>query len=404
MAEELWAFDFETHAIVPGCLAPRIVCGSWSNGTETRLALREEALDWLEFHLGRVRIVGANIFYDLVCAAAERPPLLPLIFKAVEDGQVLDVLLLEALHDNARGCLYKSPAGAPIGMYSLAFLEARYLGEDRSEQKSGPDAWRLRYGELDGVPLADWPEDAKAYPRADAYGTWRVAQAQLSDHPPESPEHRQNVHCIGAEMRAGLTLALACTWGMRTDPVLVPAVADQVKAKHEESRRRFFESGIVRVRPCTKKAGVYERADAIPKEWLLEALAARPGSDDLRRAIAALDKGVGIRWAEDKKVLAGLVSEAYGGSAPLTESGGVSTARDTLAESGSELLESYAEEGENEKLLSTYVDVLLQGTQVPINPRTKTILETGRVSYSKPNLQQLPRGSDAQNAALWGEK
>ncbi len=282
-------------------------------------------------------------------------------------------------------------------MYSLAFLEARYLGEDRSEQKRGPDAWRLRYGELDGVPLEEWPEDAKAYPRADAYGTWRVAQAQLAQHPPDSPEYRQNLRCLPAEMRAGLMLALASTWGMRTDPTLVPSVVAEVKAKHEESRRLFFDSGIVRVRPCGKKKNretglsEYERADDIPKEWLLEALAKDPTSDDLRKAIAALDKGVGIRWAEDKKVLAARVVEAYGGSAPLTESGGISTARDTLAESGDELLEAYAEEGENEKLLSTYVDVLEQGTSVPINPRTKTILVTGRVSYSKPNLQQLPR-------------
>ena len=417
MAEELWAYDLETAAIVPGLLAPRVVCGSWSNGTETHLALREEALDWLEVHLGAVRIVGANIFYDLVCAAAERPQLLPLIFEAVEDGRLLDVLLLEALHDNARGCLYKGPTGAPIGRYSLAFLEARYLGEDRSDQKTGADAWRLRYGELDGVPLEDWPEEAKAYPRADAYGTWRVAQAQLAEHPPESPEYRQNVHCIGREMRAGLTLALACTWGMRTDKPLVDRVVEQVKKEHEESRRLFFKSGIVRVRPCTKKknkeTGVseYERADDIPKGWLRESLGSLPvaewatsRAEDLRKAIATLDKGRGIRWAEDKGTLAALVSEAYAGSPPLTDSGGVSTARDTLAESGSELLEAYAEAGENEKLLSTYVDVLEQGTKVPINPRTTTILETGRVSYSKPNLTQLPRGSDDQNASLWAKE
>ncbi len=104
-AEDLWSYDLETYATVPGNLAPTVVCGAWSNGTETHLALREEALDWLELHLGAVTIVGANIFYDLVCAANSRPSLLPLIFRAVEDGRVLDVLLLEALHDNARVCM-----------------------------------------------------------------------------------------------------------------------------------------------------------------------------------------------------------------------------------------------------------------------------------------------------------
>ncbi|NDJ15658.1 MAG: hypothetical protein EBY17_31550 [Acidobacteriia bacterium] len=44
-----------------------------------------------------------------------------------------------------------------------------------------------------------------------------------------------------------------------------------------------------------------------------------------------------------------------------------------------------------EKLLKTFIPVLLQGTQVPINPRWNVLVATGRTSCSKPNLQQLPR-------------
>lgn len=455
--EHFIAFDLETDAFEPGLIAPKIVCGSWSDGERTEILLRDDAIAFFCSHLGNTPIVGANIFYDLVCIAAERPALLPEIFKAIEAGMILDILLMEALHDVARGLLYTSPTGAPFSQYSLAILEARYLGIDRTEEKESPDAWRLRYGELDGVPLAEWPAEAVAYPKRDAHGTWRVAAIQLAE-PVEPTEEeltvkanairdsdfqnhltwatpgerfteqdwrqmahvnltantRNNLHCLGSEMRAGLVLALACTWGMRTDPVLVPAVVKEVKRKHEESRRRFFESGIVRVRPCAKKknkdTGVseYERADEIGKEWLLHALGTLPVDgwgisrrEDIRKAIATLDKGRGIRWAEDKGRLAELVTAAYQGQPPKTPSEGVSTARDTLAESGDELLEAYADEGENEKLLSTYVEVLQQGTVTPINPRTKTFLETGRVSYSKPNLQQLPRGSEEQNTEFF---
>jgi DNA polymerase-1 len=52
--------------------------------------------------------------------------------------------------------------------YSLALLVLRYFGIDISEDKKNPRAWRLRYGELEGAPISEWPADAVAYPKRDA--------------------------------------------------------------------------------------------------------------------------------------------------------------------------------------------------------------------------------------------
>ncbi|WP_177233551.1 hypothetical protein [Stigmatella erecta] len=40
-----------------------------------------------------------------------------------------------------------------------------------SEDKKNPLAWRLRYGELDGIPVECWPVEAVEYPKRDARHT-----------------------------------------------------------------------------------------------------------------------------------------------------------------------------------------------------------------------------------------
>ena len=399
----LVAFDTETHLIQPGLLAPPLVCGSVATakaGSERTLSADDARRVFRSTLESGASLGGANLVYDLGVMAVDDPSLLPLIFRALEEGRLYSTDILEALHDNARGLMFREANGTPFGRYSLAQLEARYTGVDRSAEKV--DGWRYRYAELDGVPLEQWPDEAVSYPRRDARGTLDVLAVQLG-------EGRHNLQCSTLEMRAAWFLQLACIQGMRTDPLMVPEVVARIRKEHEESRRRFFDEGIVRVRPCATKDGVLERADAIDNEWLQRA-AIRLHSQfrskrapwmlerltDIEVAQKALARGRPIRFAEDKKRLAALVEDAYWGDPPLTDGGAsgnrkTSTSRDTLEESGMALLEEYGEAGPNEKLLSTYVDVLEQGTRVPINPSANTLVSTQRTSYRLPNLQQLPR-------------
>jgi len=78
--------------------------------------------------------------------------------------------------DGGRGVRVKS---------GLGDLLLRYEGLDLSADKKGADSWRLRYGELIGVPIRDWPSEALRYALEDPVHTaqLRVAQARRPRHP-----------------------------------------------------------------------------------------------------------------------------------------------------------------------------------------------------------------------------
>lgn len=362
----LYSFDTETFLIQPGLLAPPLVCGSVARtepGSE-RLLDRAEAVSVFRQILEQGdEIGGANVVYDLGVLCAHDSSLIELVFEALEDGRVYSTDILEALHDNGRGCMFLDPiTKAPFQRYSLAQLEQRYLNIDRSAEKK--DGWRLHYRLLDGVPIEKWPAEAVQYSRRDARGTYDVLRHQLD-------KDRLNLACSKQEMRAAWALHLSAMWGVRTDPARVAVVVQEIREKHIESRKKFEQHGIIKLRPCKKVKGVLETPDV---EW----------------------EGVKLKYAEDKARLRALVKVAYEGDPPMTAGGtsgnqNISTSRDTLVNSGDPLLEEYGEAGANEKLFTTYCDVLELGTRVPINPSINSIVSTQRVSYRNPNLQNLPR-------------
>lgn len=401
----LYSFDLETHLIQAGLLTPPLVCASYANPEGQSFILAPgDARRFFKTALDNAHsLSGDHFVYDLGVMCADDPENIERVFKALDEDRVYSADVLEALHDNARGCLHVDPStGAPVYRYSAAVLAQRYLGVDRTEEKK--DGWRYKYALLDGVPLDEWPAEAIDYPKRDALFNRQVVEIQLGPN-------RFNAHCIGHEMRAAWFLQLACIWGMRTCPELTPLVVADIRKKHEESRRTFIDVGLVSVRRCTwkkdKETGerTRETADDISAEYLREAAKRLQASKepwvpdrlkDLGKALKDVERDEPVRFCGDKKRLADLVTLAYQGDPPQTQGGAkgipqVSTSRDTLIESGDELLEEFGEAGPNEKLFSTYVDVMEQGLTVPINPEANVFVSSDRTSYRKPNLQQLPR-------------
>lgn len=339
---QVFAFDLETALIRQGIMAPPIVCGSCADADSEDIMDAEDALWFVKDRLeDGDHLVGANIAFDMACVleVASRE-LRDLIFKAYENGQIHDVQIRQALNAIACGHLYQDPKGGSLrdpetgkitNRYSLSVCALLCLGSGIQKK----DTWRLKYGSLLGVPLEQWPDEAIAYPKQDARTTYDVFMAQ---------EGFRNLHDEPAQCRAAFALHLTSCWGLRTDPVAVGALADSVRARAAADIAKFQAVGIVRP----------------------------DGSCDT-------------------KVLKKLVSDAYNGSPPKTDGGAVSCSRDTLNESGNELLEAYAEAGESRKLLSTYVSILESGTILPINPRYSVLMDTGRTSSSHPNVQNLPR-------------
>ncbi len=350
------AFDTETHAIQPGSLTPRLVCLAVSDGQKQCLFNREEAIMWARNFLPISPALGGhNVSFDLAVLCNEDPSLLPLVYAALDEGRIYDSMILEKLHDIGRGKLGHDS-------YSLGGLESRYFGKSRDSEKHGPDSWRLRYGELDGVPIAEWPRAAKEYPLRDARGTWDLINLQLTR------SGRLNIPCHREEMKAAFALHLSACRGMKTDPETVAEVVGEIERSFLSGRNDFLKSGIVKKRKARKD----EEPDCV-EETLFGAIP--------------------MKYAQDTKKLREKVTAAYQGRPPCTPKGKVSTTRSVLQESGSKELEAWAKQGANAKLLSTYAEVLRKGTEHAINPGINVLVSSGRTSYFSPNLQNLPRQS-----------
>ena len=356
---KLIAFDTETHLIKPGCLAPRLVCLSTYDGETEDLMLREEAIEWAHHALSDsgITLVGHNVSYDLAVLAAEDGSLLPLIFLAIGQGRIKDTQVREKLLFLAQGRLsydYVNKKQRPS--FSLATLVKNRFKVDLSEAKQGEDAWRLRYNELDGVPLASWPPAAAAYAMDDSKWTYKVYQAQAQPFHCEGREYAGpgGVTNEDEQMRAAWGLHLISVWGIRTDGEQVAKLEAMLKPRVDKLQADLQGAGLTRIKTVK-------------------------GERKTSKNMAAIQERVRRAYGKQGK------------RPPMTETGRISTSRETLRHSGDPLLVEYGSNTNAEKLLTTYIPVLKQGTQVPLNPSYDLLKESGRTSSYRPNIQNVPR-------------
>lgn len=356
------AFDTETWKIAPGLAAPPLVCGS-SAGMYNGLLQ-----SWLHdpqgtrtFFYDSLKhdhvICGANVAYDMLVMASDSErngqDILPYIFEKYERQEVYDVLIAEALDAIARGQLLKDEYGAPlcypgtrkqVKRYSLDVVTRLVLGR---EDAKALDFWRMRYAILEKLPIDQWPDDARQYPLDDARNTLEVALAQVGYLPRADGQKRraENLHDQPNQAYTAWCRQLNGAWGLRTNQAAVRALANRVGGDRARRVQEFIDAGILR-------------------------------EDETK----------------DTKLIASMVSDAYGGDlhVPKTPTSRVSTSRDALANSGNDLLESFAEFGEEDKIRTTYLPLLEQAAARPAVPRANVVLKTGRLSYDEV-WQQFPR-------------
>ena len=344
------AFDTETHLIKPGMGAPKLVCvslatehGGGRRGTGWVLDATEGmryVRDCLES--SDVRLVGHHTPYDLGIVCAEDRDTIELVFDAIDRGAMTDTLLRQKIIQNALGEL-KYEWDEELGefkkqRFGLEFVVWRLLGRQRDK---GEDTYRLRYRELDGVPISQWPDAARLYAEYDAEDTMAIYLHQ----------HGLEPNIIGEQwqMEAAWAFQLASLWGLRTDPERVARV-----------KEHFFQEWQKHVKEAQKYGFVREDA----------------------------------KTSKDEKAIRDAIAKYYKendlGDPPETAGGKISLKREVLANTDHPGLQAVADMGKWRKLLTTYVPVLEQGTAVPINPSYNPILETFRSSCSRPNVQNLP--------------
>ena len=343
----LISLDYETHLIKQGLAAPPIVCVSTYDGSQavlgTRLAgqIEQQTLDALESGY----VVGQNIAYDFGCFLARYPEHFGLVWDRYANGRILDIGIIATLNAIAEGRLREGELydrrGKPIGRYSLQTLVEEWL--QRADAKENAE-YRLRYAELDDVPVEQWPWTARQYPLDDARNTWEVAQRQFESNAGNLPNAPFQTH-------VAFCLHLGSVWGIRCDPKRVDEFEQEAIARQRELKEHFIAEGLYR----------YEGPKKDPKRKIV-------------KTTAAVQR---------------LVEQAYGNSAPRTESGAISTDRVTLEDSGDPLLVSLVELGKLDKQVS-YLPALREASKVPLNVRPNVMLASGRSSYEG-IVQLIPR-------------
>lgn len=360
--------DTETFLIEPGNVCPRLVCMSVAeadvgayleDANDAKLTVYQLITD------PDVTLIGHNIAFDLLVLA--KPwGYLDEVFAAYDAQRIRDTGIRQRLLDIAQGRtkegLVKYGDTWLKAEYSLLALERIYLGlsPSREAQKKSPDAWRLRYSELANVPVIGWPEEAAEYAMADAKNTLDIFNCQGPDVP---DEHEQTY--------AAWALHLISSRGIAVDKDRSEALAKDMFAAREKNRRRLVQVGFLK-----------------PKRLTPAQLRAGKESD-------LLVDGKPFYYAKDMSAIKSRVVRTYrriGTPLGLTAKGGVPTDKDTLLESGSPLLALLSEEGGVDKIISTYLPILKSGYDSAICCGYEPIVNSGRCSSFRPNLQNIPSG------------
>lgn len=373
------SWDTETHLIKRGLLAPRMVCLSYAyrpaqdKPIETGLVLRERGLELLEQWLrdDDVTLVAHNSPYDFGVAAVANPALLRLIFEKHAKGLVHDTQTRMQLYDIAEGQLkfrFDEDTGDMVkSSYQLADLSYRL---NKRFVRKGSDTWRLRYALLDDVPIEGWPEDAKKYAIDDSEITLEVHEAQerlIADarwtYNADANEHRLANQV--EQHKAAWALHLMSMWGVRTDGAAVARLKAALEHDYAEMMQALRPSGLFNIAPERVGRRGAQKGQVIPEKVT-----------KFMKAIYARVDGC---------------FKARGEQTPLTETGRISTDRKTLLATGDTDLQRLAEVGATAKLLQTYVPVLESGVFCPICARYNVLVDSGRTSCSKPNMQNPPK-------------
>jgi DNA polymerase-1 len=238
---------------------------------------------------------------------------------------------------------------------NLDVLAQKYLGIDLGHLKHGPDIWRLRYAELDGIPSAQWPPEATDYAIGDATYAYQIHLEQMKIITPEGPG---SANSESLQIYADTALRLSSSHGILIDR---PRVTQLAEFLHEQ------------VTPAKLKP-------------LIDAKILRPnGSCDMKALRAEVET----------------VCFNLGRSVPTTEGGAIATATEDLEDLAphSPLLACYLNRQEYQKLLTAFLPNLQAST---VFTNYDILKETGRVSsyggnekkkspYNAVNIQQLPR-------------
>lgn len=380
------ALDTETFLIEAGLLAPPLVCVSFcttdENGAPNPPGLmdRDAGLAFVENLLTNAvkqdyHLAIHNAAFDMAVFCVERPSLIPLVFKAYDAGRIHCTKVRDQMLLNARGEMKADDEGQKTG-FTLADVVKRRFEVDISDSKNDPNAWRLRYGELDGVPLHEWPDDAKTYAKDDSLWHLAVFLHQEQERAEGGVDHLADEP---GQNRAAFALHLMSMQGVLTDAAAVEALEAHLTVTVAEAEEKLKLSGILKGKSAKKRdTGLIE-----------------------------------VSWSKDTAKIKALVEASFDAAGiPVPRTPPSSTAPDGNVKMDEETLRAtrhpdllvLADSASDSKLLTTYVPALkgldskgkqrglvLPGRGYLIQPGYNCLVSSGRTSAYQPNVQNPPR-------------
>jgi len=334
--------DSETYLIEPGILIPQMVCLQDEEG----IHLRRDSHDIVEAHLDAGdTFVAHSAAFDAAVLMRAFPDLAERIYKAPwECTKVREKLIYIAKKHPFKGS------------YSLAMCLKRHgidggYNVDADGQKD--EYWRLHYSELDGVPVADWPEAAVRYAMLDVENVKDLYEWQEANVPSAVWVD------LEAQTRADLDLHLLTAWGVHTDPVAVERFITKVTAEKADLEKSLLASGLI-----THKG---KKRQKLAKERATKAFVDMGLSLD---KIPLTPKGRQLLEMTPNLPAHELLPDY------------TSVDKDACLLSGDELLVQYARYGSVNTLLKRGTR-LRAGVHRPLQPRYNVLVESGRTSCSQ---------------------
>lgn len=314
--------DYETYLIGNEAVFPAPVCLSTYDGTNAYLWDKHEAEQELKKILNKELFIAHNAVFECGVTVTHYPDLAELVFDALDNGLIYCTKINEQIWNTQRQKQNKQ--------LSLAELVMHYYQKDISEAKTDPQAWRLRYSELDGIPLSEWPIEASQYAIDDSIWAYKVFLKQ------------QPISQILA-LKTAVHLNLMGAQGFRTDQSRVLKLEEEIKTfltpRYELLAKEKF---------CEFKKGKWSKKTKALKEHILSL-------------------GVELEY---------------------TEKGGISTAADSLASYQNQvddpILKAFSELSQYETIMSNFVSHLKGAPK--IYTQYNTVLNTGRTSSSSSKL------------------
>lgn len=360
MTKQIIAFDTETRKFETGCKAPEIACLTWATGEQSGIVIgKDNIFNWLSPVLdasiaGEVLLVGHNVGFDAMVAMENFRSLWGKIWQAFRSNAIVCTEVREKLIDIAKGRFKINRGKPPKKGYSLAACVYRNC-DGRILEKE--DTWRLRYGELIGVPIEKWPQEAIDYAIGDAVAALALYNAQEE----RAAGINYTMPTQYMDTRTNLSFNLTGAWGIITEKERVEKVDKKILIRTHELVHELVPLNLLN----WGKKGIM------------------------------LDPKFPPDVAKSTKLVRTLVEKYYPGTPPRTDSsktfpnGQIRTNLETIEQCNYPPLVLLTEFESLRKNSSTYVQTL---KQLLIHAYFNAIgTETDRTSCSGPNLQNQPK-------------